>query len=99
VGVYLHRLRVGIAAMAAAMNGLDALAFAGGVGENAPTIRARAATGLGFLGIIIDATRNTHAALDAEIGTVDAPVHAIAIQAREDIQIARDVCETLAARS
>ena len=59
IGVYLHRLRAGIAAMAAAMDGLDALVFTGGVGENAPEIRARAAAGLGFLGVGIDAARTT----------------------------------------
>ena len=95
IGVYLHRLRASIAAMAAAMDGLDTLVFTGGVGENAPTIRARTATGLGFVGINIDATRNTHATPDAEIGTEDAPVRAFAIQAREDLQIVHDVRETL----
>ena len=51
VGVYLHRLRASIAAMAAALGGLDALVFTGGVGEHAPAIRAGAAAGLGFLGV------------------------------------------------
>ena len=49
--VYLHHLRAGIAAMAAAMGGFDALVFTGGVGENSPGIRAWAAAGLGFLGV------------------------------------------------
>lgn len=49
--VYVHRLRAGIAAMAAAMNGLDALVFTGGVGENSAEIRDRACEGLGFLGV------------------------------------------------
>ena len=49
--VYLHRLRAGIASMAAAMDGLDVLVFTGGVGEHAPEIRSRAAEGLGFLGV------------------------------------------------
>jgi acetate kinase len=47
---YVARLRAGIAAMTAALGGIDALAFTGGVGENAPEIRARAVEGLGFLG-------------------------------------------------
>src|SRR6185437_13565313 len=45
--VYLHRLRACIASMAAAMHGLDALVFTGGVGENSAQIRSRAAAGLG----------------------------------------------------
>jgi acetate kinase len=48
--VYVHRLRAGIAAMAAAMDGLDAIVFTGGVGENSPEVRDAAIEGLRFLG-------------------------------------------------
>ena len=91
IGVYLHRLRAAIAAMTAAMDGLDAIVFTGGVGENSWEIRARAADGLGFLGIALDAERNASAELDADIGDDSATVRAFAIRAREDVQIARDV--------
>jgi acetate kinase len=67
IDIYVHRLRAGIAAMAAAMDGLDAVVFTGGVGENAPTIRALAADGLGFLGVAVDPERNGAASGDAEI--------------------------------
>jgi acetate kinase len=97
-GVYLHQLRAGIAAMAAAMNGLDALVFTGGVGENAPDIRARAGAGLGFLGVRIDTDRNHHAESDAEIGSANASVRSFVVRAREDLQIAHDVREVLAER-
>jgi acetate kinase len=50
VGVYLHRLRAGIAAMTASLGGLDVLVFTGGVGEHSAPIRERASDGLGFLG-------------------------------------------------
>jgi acetate kinase len=56
--VYTHRLRAGIAAMAAALGGLDVLVFTGGVGENSPGVRSEAAAGLGFLGVRLDAGRN-----------------------------------------
>ena len=95
VAVYLHRLRAGIAAMASAMNGLDALVFTGGVGENAASIRSRAADGLGFLRIAVDPERNSAAQLDAEIGAADARVRIFAIRAREDIEIARGVRRAL----
>jgi acetate kinase len=95
ISVYLHRLRAAIASMAAAMNGLDTLVFTGGVGENAPAIRARAAAGLGFLGIALDPARNTSTQLDTEIGTAGAPVRAFAIRAREDLQITHDVRRAL----
>ncbi len=57
--VYLHRLRASIAAMTAAMDGLDVLVFTGGVGENSPEIRSRAADGLAFLGVAVDEVSNT----------------------------------------
>jgi acetate kinase len=56
--VYLHRLRGLIASMAAAIGGLDALVFTGGIGEAAAEIRAGAVAGLGFLGLELDAARN-----------------------------------------
>ena len=56
--VYLHRLRSAIAAMTASLGGLDALVFTGGVGQNSPEIRARAAQGLAYLGISLDPSRN-----------------------------------------
>jgi acetate kinase len=95
VAVYVHRLRAGIAAMSSAMDGLDTLVFTGGVGENSPIIRARAADGLGFLGITLEPDRNAAAQLDAEIGSPDAPVRVFAIHAREDIEIARGVRRAL----
>ena len=51
IDVYIHRLRGAIAAMAAALGGVDALAFTGGVGEGAAQIRRLTADGLGFLGV------------------------------------------------
>jgi acetate kinase len=90
VEVYLHRLRSGIAAMAAATDGLDALVFTGGVGERAQSIRTRAATGLGFLGVAIDPARNAQAP-DVEISAPDAAVRAFVVEAREDLEIARQV--------
>ena len=95
VAVYLHRLRAGIAAMASAMDGLDALVFTGGVGENAPSLRARAADGLGFLGIAVDPERNAAGRLDSEISSADVRVRVFAIRAREDIEIARGVRRAL----
>ena len=49
--VYIHRLRAGIAAMAAALGGIDLLAFTGGVGEHLPQVRSAAVAGLEFLGL------------------------------------------------
>ncbi len=93
--VYLHRLRAGIAAMAATLGGLDALAFTGGVGENSAEIRSRAMAGLGFLGVREDAARNADGTGDREIGATGAPVRSLVIAAREDLEIARQVRQVL----
>jgi acetate kinase len=91
IAVHTHRLRREIAAMAAAMDGLDALVFTGGIGEHQPAVRAEAAAGLGFLGVAIDQARNDDAAGDTSISAAAAGVHALVITAREDIEIARQV--------
>ena len=95
VDAYVHRLRAGIAAMAAAMGGLDALVFAGGVGEHAPAVRAAAADRLGFLGVALDEAANAGAAGDADVGAPGAPVRALVVEAREDLEIARQVRSVL----
>lgn len=95
--VYLHRLRASIGAMAAAMDGLDAIVFTGGVGENSAEIRIRAAAGLGFLGVRVDESRNAgNGADDYEIAAGGARVRAFVIAAREDKQIAGEVRSVLA---
>jgi acetate kinase len=91
LAVYVHRLRASIAAMVAALHGLDALAFTGGVGEHAPAVRAAAADGLGFLGVALDRARNDAATADAEIGAPDAAVRTFVVTAREDLEMARQV--------
>jgi acetate kinase len=91
--VYLHRLRAHIAAMTAALGGLDALVFTGGVGERSPEVRAGAAEGLGFLGVAVDAQRNGRG--DEEIGA--GPVRVLVVEAREDLEIARGTRRVLGA--
>jgi acetate kinase len=75
VDVYVHRLRSGIGAMAASLGGLDALVFTGGVGENSGRIRELACQGMGHLGV----------------GEPDSGVRVLVINAREDLEIARQV--------
>jgi len=90
IDVYLHRLRAGIAAMAAALGGLDALVFTGGVGEHAATIRAGALDGLEFLGLGIDRDRNLAVSGDVDLSSPGAPARTLVVTAREDLQIARE---------
>ena len=93
--VYVHRLRAGIAAMAAALGGVDALVFTGGVGEHSAAVRSRTALGLGFLGVALDEARNERAQADGEIGADGAGAHTLVLRAREDIEMARQVRRTL----
>jgi acetate kinase len=93
--VYTHRLRAGIAAMAASLGGLDALAFTGGIGQNSSTIRRMATADLGFLGVSIDEERNERGDGDRDISTDSAVVSTLAIDSREDLEMARQVRATL----
>src|SRR3972149_11289427 len=58
VALFCYQVKKCIGAFAAALGGLDTLVFAGGIGENAPTGRARICDGLGFLGIELEDKRN-----------------------------------------
>jgi acetate kinase len=95
--VYVHRLRGLIAAMAAAMGGLDVLVFTGGVGENAPHVRAAAAGGLRFLGVEVGPTLNASLEPDADISAPGALVPTLVIKAREAVEVAREVRRVLSA--
>jgi acetate kinase len=95
VGVYVHRLRAGIAAMTASLGGLDALVFTGGVGEHAPAIRLSATEGLGYLGVGIDAGANDRADADVDITEGDAPVRTLVLRAREDLEMVRQARHAL----
>ena len=95
LGVYLHRLRAHIAAMVAALGGLDALVFTGGVGEHAPEVRARAVAGLRWLGLRLDARRNRTAVGDVDLSHRGTDVRTLVVGAREDLEIARGVRSVL----
>ncbi|HEU4977033.1 MAG TPA: acetate/propionate family kinase [Baekduia sp.] len=95
--VYVHRLRAGIAAMAASLGGLDDLVFTGRAGERSAELRALTAAGLAFLGVGIDDARNAQVSGDAEITAEGAAtVRTHVVVAREDLEIARQVRAALA---
>jgi acetate kinase len=94
--VYLHRLAGAVAAMTAALGGLDAIAFTGGVGERSAEVRARAAARLAFLGVELDERRNRELSTDGDIAAEDAGARALVIAAREDLEIAGQVRAVLA---
>ena len=89
LAVYVHRLRGAIAAMAAALGGLDALVFTGAVGEGSDRVRRAAAGGLGFLGVAVRPSgREEASGVDEDVSAEDAPVRTLVIHSREDIEIA-----------
>src|SRR5919197_416152 len=88
--VYLHRLRAAIAAMAAAMGGMEALVFTAGVGEHSAPVRQAACDGLAFLGVSLDPGANQAAGSDADLSPPGARVRVLLVQAHEDLEIARE---------
>jgi acetate kinase len=89
--VYLRSLRGQIAAMAAALGGVDAVAFTGGAGERSAELRESAVEGLEFLGLEIESSRNRTASGDADVSAPRASVATLVLAAREDLEIARQV--------
>jgi acetate kinase len=77
--------------MAAALGGVDALAFTGGVGERSAEVREEACRGLGFLGIAVDPAANEQATGDGDVSAPESSARVLVIAAREDLEIARQV--------
>jgi acetate kinase len=96
IAIFCYQVKKWIGAFAAALGGLDTLVFAGGIGEKAPTIRARICDGLGFLGIELDNKRN--AASEGMISAAASRVAVRVIRTDEELVIARSVCRTLELR-
>jgi acetate kinase len=82
--------------MAAALGGVDAVAFTGGAGERSPELRELAVEGLEFLGLAIDSADNRAASGDANISAPRASVATLVLAAREDLEISRQVRSVLA---
>jgi acetate kinase len=93
--VFVHQLCREIAAMTAAVGGLDVLVMTGGVGEHAPLVRERVADRLAYLGVRLDPGRNEAASTDADVSAADAAVRTVVVTAREDLEIARQVADRL----
>ncbi|MCW5977645.1 MAG: acetate/propionate family kinase [Bryobacteraceae bacterium] len=87
--VFVYQVKKTIGAYAAAMGGLDAIAFTGGIGENASGLRSAACSGLEFLGVRLDETRNASGAGDRVISCPDSPVRVVALTTDEELVVAR----------
>ncbi len=93
VALFCYQAKKWIGAFAAALGGLDTFVFAGGIGENAPQVRARICQGLGFLGIELSESRNARTA--GVISTDASQVTVRVIRTDEDLMIARSVKQLL----
>ena len=93
IALFCYQVKKWIGAFSAALGGLDTLIFAGGIGENAPIIRARICDGLGFLGVQFDEIRN--AAGEALISADSSQVQVRVIRTDEDVIIAKAVFRIL----
>jgi acetate kinase len=78
-----------------ATRGLDALVFTGGVGENSATVRALAVDGLRFFELAVDGDRNDAARPDTNIAAADSGAPVLVVEAREDLEMARQVRQLL----
>jgi acetate kinase len=86
--IYIHRLKSYIGAMVASLEGLDVLVFTAGVGENSQEVRKEVCDRLGYLGVKIDAEKNSQKPIDVDISTSDSKVRVLVIHTQEDWQIA-----------
>ena len=90
---FVYRVAKYIGAYAAAMNGVDAIAFTAGLGENNALVRKEVCEYLGFLGVCVDDSKNNVRGKETVITTEDSKVKALLIPTDEELMIARDTME------
>lgn len=93
IDVYINRIKQYVGSYAAAMNGVDAIVFTAGVGENATWVRKEVLEGLSFLGIDFDDNSNNVRGKVAKITKETSKVAAFVIPTNEELMIARDTFE------
>lgn len=89
--VFVYRAAAGLGAMAAALGGLEAIAFLGGIGENAAAVRADVCASFAFAGVRIDAARNADPTGDGVV-SADGSIPVVRIHTREDWMMALIAC-------
>jgi acetate kinase len=89
LAVFAYRVATAVGAMATALNGIDALVFTAGIGENSASVRAAVCERLGFLGVELDAEANASARPDSSISAPSGAVRVDVIETREDVVAAR----------
>lgn len=89
VKAYAYGIKKYIGAYTAAMGGVDAVVFGGGIGRNSAAVRAMALEGLACLGIQLDPDKNTHATGGCDISAADSSVRVFVVDTNEEIIVAR----------
>ena len=90
IEVFSYRVAKYIGAYVAAMNGVDAISFTAGIGENGPIVREKVLAYLGYLGITLDPEANEKRGFDNIISTADSKVKVCVIPTNEELAIARE---------
>ncbi len=98
--IYCYRIRKYIGAYWAAMGALDAVVFTAGIGENSSDVRASVIHGLEGMGLSMDASKNVVRSKNIrEIQTADSKVKIMVVPTNEELQIARETIEAIAAKA
>lgn len=95
IDAFCYGVKKYIGAYAAAMGGLDAVAFAGGIGEKGTNVRRKVCEGLEFLGVELDDERNRQGAPDSIISTDRAKVSVLIVRTNEEIVVARETARII----
>lgn len=88
--VFCYRVAKYVGSYVAALNGVDAIAFTAGIGENAGIVREKVCAYLGYLGIKLDAEANSKRGEDILISTPDSKVKVAVIPTNEELAICRE---------
>ena len=97
--VFVYEVKKTIGAYAAAMGGLDAIAFTGGIGENSATLRTSVCEGLEFLGVRLDSAANQAGSGDRVVSAADSRVTVLSLSTNEEVIVARRAYGVLQAAS
>ena len=92
---FFYQVKKHIGAYIAALGGLDAIAFTGGIGEKSPTARAAICDGLEWQGILLDPQRNASHTGEGEISGVDSRAKVLVVPANEELIVARETANVI----
>jgi acetate kinase len=95
MAIFVYRLCYFIGAMVAVLNGVDAITFTGGIGENDALVRAQTCARLSYLHLKLDSFKNTASPADQDIATPNSAVRVLIVHTEEDWEIARECWNAL----